>query len=69
VLPQYQGKGIGAQAVKFMLDYYADWNKVTLVTPADKVENIEFYSKKCGFSIEGTKMDGNVEVVHFLMER
>lgn len=69
VIPKYQGKGIGAQAVKFMLDYYADWNKVTLVTPADKEENINFYTKKCGFTIDSTNMDGNVKVVHFLMER
>lgn len=69
VSPKYQGKGIGTQAVKFMLDYYSDWNKVTLVTPADKVENINFYTKKCGFKIDGTETDGNVRVVHFLMER
>lgn len=69
VTPKYQGKGIGTQAVKFMLDYYTDWNKVTLVTPADKVENINFYTKKCGFKIDGTEMDGDVQVVHLLMER
>jgi len=69
VTPQYQGKGIGTQAVKFMLDYYEDWNKVTLVTPADKEENINFYTKKCALRIYGTKMDGNVKLVHLLMER
>jgi ribosomal protein S18 acetylase RimI-like enzyme len=68
-MPQYQGKGIGTRAVKFLLEYYADWNKVTLVTPADKEENINFYTKKCGFKIEGYEMDGNVKVVQFLMER
>lgn len=69
VIPQYQSKGIGTQAVKYMLGYYTDWNKITLVTPADKEENINFYTKKCGFTIDGTEMDGNVKVVHFLMER
>jgi ribosomal protein S18 acetylase RimI-like enzyme len=69
VTPKYQSKGIGTKAIKFMLDYYAGWNKVTLVTPADKVENINFYTKKCGFKIDGTEMDENVQVVHFLMER
>jgi ribosomal protein S18 acetylase RimI-like enzyme len=69
VMPQYQGKGIGTRAVKFLLEYYADWNKVTLVAPADKEENINFYTKKCGFKIEGYEMDGNVKVVQFLMER
>lgn len=69
VIPQYQGKGIGTQAVKFLLDYYSDWNKITLITPADKEDNVNFYTKKCGFKIDGTEMDGNVKVVHFLMER
>ena len=36
VIPQYQGKGIGTQAVKYMLGYYTDWSKITLITPADK---------------------------------
>lgn len=52
-----------------MLDFYSDWNKVTLITPADKEENIAFYTKKCGFKIDGTEMNGNVKVVHFLIER
>jgi ribosomal protein S18 acetylase RimI-like enzyme len=69
VIPEFQGKGIGTQAFKFMLDFYSDWNKVTLITPADKEENIAFYTKKCGFKIDGTEMDGNVKVVHFLKER
>lgn len=69
VIPQYQNKGIGTQAVKYMLDYYTDWRKITLITPEDKEENINFYTKKCGFIIDDTEMDGNVKVVHFLMER
>jgi ribosomal protein S18 acetylase RimI-like enzyme len=69
VIPQYQGKGIGTQAVKYMLDYYKDWSKITVITPADKGENINFYTKKCGFIIDGTDMDGNVKVVHFIKER
>lgn len=39
------------------------------VTPADKKENIKFYTGKCGFHIVGTEMDGNVKAVTFLMER
>ena len=69
VIPKYQSKGIGTQAVKYMLGYYTDWNKITLITPADKEENINFYKKKCGFIIDGTDIDGNVKVAHFLMER
>ena len=69
VIPRYRRKGIGTQAVKYMLDYYTDWSKVTLITPIDKEENINFYIKKCGFAIDGTDMDGNVRVVQFIMER
>lgn len=69
VIPEFQGKGIGTQAVKYMLNYYSDWNKITLITPVDKEENINFYTKKCGFRIDGTEMDGNVKVAHFIMER
>lgn len=69
VIPEYQGKGIGSRAIEFMLDYYTDWSKITLVTPADKEENINFYTKKCGFKVDGTEMDGNVKLVHFSMER
>lgn len=69
VIPGYQSKGIGTQAVKFMLEYYTDWKTFTLITPEDKMENVNFYTKKCGFTIDGTEMDGNVKVVHFLMKR
>lgn len=69
VVPQYQGRGIGTHAVGFVLNYYGDWNKVTLVTPADKEENINFYTRKCGFQIERIDMDGNVKVVHLITER
>ena len=69
VIPEYQSKGIGTEAVKYMLGYYTDWSKITLITPADNERNINFYTKKCGFIIDGSYMDGNVKVVHFLMER
>ncbi len=45
------------------------WRKITLISPSDKGGNINFYTKKCGFIIDRTDMDGNVKVVHFLMER
>lgn len=69
VIPEYQGKGIGTQAIKYMLDYYSDWTKITLITPIDKEENIAFYTKRCEFKIDCTEMDGNVKVAHFIMER
>ena len=69
VIPQYQGKGIGSRALEFMLAKYSDWNKITLITPADKEENVNFYTKKFPFIIDGTQMDGNVQLAHFVMER
>lgn len=69
VIPEYQGKGIGTKAFELALSYYSDWEKFTLITPADKKENLKFYTQKCGFRIESYEMDGNVKVVRFLRER
>ena len=69
VVPEYQGKGIGTQAFSHLLTVYPDWKKFVLITPADKEENIRFYTEKCGFKIDGISMDGNVKVVKFIKER
>ena len=69
IIPKFQGKGIGTQAIKFVTSYYEDWDKFTLVTPIDKKENVKFYTEKCGFEIVSTEMDGNVKVVRFVLER
>ena len=69
VIPEYQGKGIGTEAIKFVTSYYKDWNQFTLITPMDKTENIKFYTEKCGFKIVSTETDGNVKVVRFILEK
>ena len=69
VLPEYQGKGIGTQAMKFVTSHYDDWEQFTLITPVDKEENVRFYTQRCGFSIVSTEMDGNVKVARFVLER
>ncbi len=69
IIPPYQGKGIGTQAVNYMLDSHSDWKKITLITPVDKEENVNFYTEKCGFEIDGSQMEGNVRLAHFIMER
>lgn len=69
VIPEYQGKGIGTAAMEFARSYYSDWERFTLVTPADKDENVRFYTEKCGFDIQSDEMDGNVRVVRFVLER
>lgn len=69
VIPEFQGKGIGTHAMKYVTSYYNNWNKFTLITPVDKSENVRFYTEKCGFDIVSTEMDGNVKVVRFVLER
>lgn len=69
VIPEYQGKGIGTSAIEFIKKYYNDWNRFTLITPADKSENIKFYTEKCGFDIQSVEMDGNIKVARFVLER
>jgi ribosomal protein S18 acetylase RimI-like enzyme len=69
VVPEYQGKGIGTQAMKFITSYFEDWNQFTLITPIDKEQNVKFYTEKCGFDIVSAEMDGNVKVVRFVLER
>ena len=68
VIPEYQGKGIGTHAGRFVKDH-CDWKRLTLVTPLYKRENVRFYTEKCGFRIVGTEKDGNTELARFLMER
>lgn len=69
IVPEYQGKGLGTQAVQFVKALYDDWEKITLVTPLDKKENVKFYTEKCGFSIASIEKDGNVELARFIAER
>ena len=69
VIPEFQGKGIGTAAMEFAKSYYKDWKKFTLVTPADKNQNVKFYTEMCGFRIDGFEMDGGVKVYKFVLER
>ena len=69
VIPEYQGKGIGTSAMEFAKSHYQDWNRFTLVTPADKKENVRFYTEKCGLEIRSVEIDGKVKVARFVLER
>lgn len=69
VIPEFQNMGIGAQAINHFLESHPDCNKISLVTPLDKKENIRFYTKKCGFKIDGTEFDGTVLVARLIRER
>lgn len=69
IIPEFQGKGIGTQAILFLKKLLEDWEKLTLVTPLDKKQNVKFYTEKCGFHIASTERDGNVELARFVAER
>ena len=69
VIPEYQGKGIGTQAIQFIKTAYADWERLTLVTPIDKRENVAFYTERCGFTLVSTERDGNVELARFVLDK
>ena len=65
VIPEYQRMGIGYKLLEFFKDQNKDWKTIELVTPADKEKNVNFYTKKCGFVIDGEEMDGSVKLYHF----
>ena len=69
VVPEYQHKGIGTQAIQFIKTSYEDWERFTLVTPINKRENVAFYSERCGFTLDSTERDGNVELARFVLDR
>lgn len=62
VIPEYQGRGIGTRAMMELARLFPDHRRVELVTPADKEENIRFYTQRCGFRIAGEEMDGPVRL-------
>ena len=68
VIPEYQRQGIGHKLLEFFKEQAKDWKKIELVTPAEKEKNINFYTKKCGFTIDGEEMDGSIRVYHFSLE-
>jgi len=69
VVPEYQGRGLGTQAMQFVKTLYEDWERFTLVTPIDKSQNVKFYTEKCGFKMISTEGGGNVELARFVIER
>lgn len=68
VIPKYQGRGIGTRLFGQLYEGTPGLRAVSLVTPADKTENIRFYTEKCGCRITGTHMDGGVSVVELRRE-
>lgn len=69
VIPEYQRQGIGHKLLEFFKEQNKDWKKIELITPSDKEKNINFYTKKCGFSIDAEEMDGSIRVYHFSLNK
>lgn len=64
IIPEYENKGIGKEALRFIENEFPNVDVWTLITPADKERNLCFY-KKAGYSIVKECMDGSVKVVTF----
>ena len=69
IVPEIQGRGIGTRAIQFVKTLHEDWEKLTLVTPISKKENVKFYTEKCGFQIVSTETDNDVELARLVLER
>ena len=69
VIPEYQRMGIGYKLLEFFKEQTKDWKTIELVTPADKEKNVNFYTKKCGFVIDGEEVDGSVKLYHFSLNK
>lgn len=69
IVPEYQHKGIGCRALELFKEAQKDWIRLTLETPADKVENVSFYTDKCGFQITGKFQEGKTTLYSFRLNR
>lgn len=64
VVPDYENRGIGQVAMRFLETEFPNARVWTLETPADKCRNHYFY-KKMGYQIIKEYMDGSVKIVLF----
>lgn len=64
VIPDYENKGIGQRAIRFIESEFPDASVWTLQTPADKERNHYFY-KKMGYTIVKEFIEGSVKLVEF----
>ena len=69
VIPEYQGKGIGTLAMEQLERMFPNRKRIELITPADKAENIRFYTQRCGFELVGEEMDGAVRVAKLVKKQ
>lgn len=51
ISPNYQGNGLGRQALQMVEDYFPDTKLWHLITPTQVLRNSVFYVNKCGYHI------------------
>ena len=59
----------GQMRIQYVKTLHKDREKLTLVTPIDKKDNVRFYTEKCGFHIKSVERDGSVALARFVLER
>lgn len=64
LIPEYENKGIGQVAMRFLEQQFKNARLWSLETPADNERNQHFY-KQCGFHIVKEYYVGSVEIVLF----
>lgn len=64
VIPEFENRGIGQGALRFIESKFPNAEIWTLETPADKERNHYFY-KKSGYKIVKEYMEGSVKIVLF----
>lgn len=64
VIPDYENKGIGQEALRFLERVFPNATIWNLITPEDKERNHYFY-KKAGYTIAKEYVKGSVKVVLF----
>ncbi|RDU23220.1 GNAT family N-acetyltransferase [Anaerosacchariphilus polymeriproducens] len=69
IIPEYQGLGIGFKAIQFLKETLPDWKELVLDTPVDKIENVGFYTHKCGFEIIEEYQEGKIKLYKFRLKR
>lgn len=67
VIPEYAGRGIGQQAMRFLDLEFPNAVHWALETPADKLQNHYFY-KKFGYTVTKEYLDGGVPICYFERE-
>lgn len=68
VIPEYQHRGIGQQAIQYIEKHFANAKGWVLETPKNKKRNVSFYHH-CGYVIQGEMQDENVLLVILAKEK